>query len=46
LAPRRWRASEVFAKYIVVDLYARAVKGESEDSVIKWAESELKNIYG
>jgi multiple sugar transport system substrate-binding protein len=39
------RASEVFAKYIVVDLYARAVKGESDDSVIKWAEDELKNIY-
>ncbi|MCZ6876028.1 MAG: extracellular solute-binding protein [bacterium] len=39
------RASEVFAKYIVVDLFARAVRGESADSVIKWAESELNNIY-
>lgn len=39
------RSQEVFAKYIIVDLYARAVKGESPDSVIKWAESELKNIY-
>ena len=40
------RSQEAFAKYIIVDLYARAVKGESADSVIKWAESELKNIYG
>ncbi|MEE8303769.1 MAG: extracellular solute-binding protein, partial [Candidatus Tectomicrobia bacterium] len=39
------RSSEVFAKYIAVDLFARAVRGESADSVIKWAESELKNIY-
>jgi multiple sugar transport system substrate-binding protein len=39
------RASEAWSKYILVDLYARAVKGESADSVIKWAESELKNIY-
>lgn len=39
------RAQEAFAKYIIVDLYARAVKGESPDSVIKWAEDELKNIY-
>lgn len=40
------RASEAQAKYIVVDLFARAVKGESADSVITWAEAELKNIYG
>lgn len=39
------RSSEVLAKYIIVDLFARAAKGESADSVIKWAEGELKNIY-
>jgi multiple sugar transport system substrate-binding protein len=39
------RASEAWAKYILVDLYARAAKGESADSVIKWAAAELKNIY-
>lgn len=40
------RSSEVLAKYIIVDLFARATRGESADSVIKWAEGELKNVYG
>jgi multiple sugar transport system substrate-binding protein len=38
-------ASEVWAKYIIVDLFAKAVKGESSQSVIAWAEKELKNVY-
>ncbi len=40
------RSQEAFAKYIVVDLFARAARGESADSVIKWAAGELRNIYG
>lgn len=38
-------ASEVWAKYIIVDLFAKAVKGESPQGVIAWAEKELKNVY-
>lgn len=39
------KASEVQAKYIIIDLFARAVKGEPTKDVIAWAEGELKNVY-
>lgn len=39
------RASEVLAKYIIVDMFARAVQGDSPDAAMKWAESELKQVY-
>ena len=32
------------AKYIIVDLFAKVVKGESPRA-IAWAEQELKNVY-
>jgi multiple sugar transport system substrate-binding protein len=39
------RASEAAAKYIIVDMFARAVKGDSLDSAISFAERELKQTY-
>jgi multiple sugar transport system substrate-binding protein len=39
------QAAEAWAKYIIVDLFAKVVKGESPQSVIAWAEQELKNVY-
>jgi multiple sugar transport system substrate-binding protein len=44
-APADRRASESEAKYIIVDMFARAVKGDSIDSVVKFAENELKLVY-
>ena len=43
--PYSRRSSEVFAKYIIVDLFAKAVRGDSTRSVIEWAERELKSVY-
>ena len=43
--PYSRESSEVFAKYIIVDLFAKAVRGDSTRSVIEWAERELKSIY-
>ncbi|MBI4639516.1 MAG: extracellular solute-binding protein [Candidatus Tectomicrobia bacterium] len=43
--PYNRQASEVWAKYIIVDLFAKAVQGESSKSAIEWAEKELKNVY-
>jgi hypothetical protein len=40
------RASEARAKYILVETFARAVKGDSIGSVISFAESELKQTHG
>lgn len=39
------KASEVQAKYIIVDLFARVAKGDSVDSSIKATAQELKNVY-
>ena len=43
--PYSRESSEVFAKYIIVDLFAKAVRGDSTRSVIEWAERELKGVY-
>jgi multiple sugar transport system substrate-binding protein len=38
-------SSEVQAKYIVTDLFVRAIK-EGTNSAVAWAERELKQVYG
>jgi multiple sugar transport system substrate-binding protein len=43
--PYNRQAAEVWAKYIIVDLFAKVVKGEAPKSSIAWAEQELKNVY-
>ena len=41
------RASgEVAEKYIIVDMFARAVQGEDPKAITAWAQKELKNVYG
>ena len=44
--PADQRASLALAKYIVVDMFARAVQGESPEAAVAWAEGEYKTIYG
>jgi multiple sugar transport system substrate-binding protein len=43
--PPSQRASEVQAKYIVTDMFAKAVQGESPEAAAAWAEQELKHVY-
>jgi multiple sugar transport system substrate-binding protein len=43
--PSTAKATEVFTKYIITDMYAKAVQGTSAEEAVKWAESELKKIY-
>src|SRR5437867_3220588 len=38
-------ASEVESKYIITDMYAKAIQGMKPEDSVKWAESELKKIY-
>jgi len=40
------KAAEVLSKYIVTDMYAKAIQGASAEDAVKWAETELKSIYG
>lgn len=43
--PPTAKASEVYSKHIIVDMYAKAVQGMPPADVAKWAEGELKKIY-
>ena len=40
------KATEVYSKYIITDMYAKAVQGMAPENAVKWAEAELKQIYG
>jgi len=44
--PSTGKATEAFSKYIIVDMYAKAVQGMKAEDAAKWAESELKKTYG
>jgi multiple sugar transport system substrate-binding protein len=44
--PPSARASEAYSKYVIVDMYAKAIQGMSPEESVKWAEGELKKIYG
>jgi multiple sugar transport system substrate-binding protein len=44
--PASAKATEAFSKYIVTDMYAKGVQGTKAEDAVKWAEAELKKIYG
>ena len=44
--PPSRKASEALVKYILVDMYAQAIKGMKPEDAVKWAEVELKKAYG
>ena len=44
--PRARRRREAYSKYIIIDMYAKAIQGMSAEEAVKWAEGELKKIYG
>jgi multiple sugar transport system substrate-binding protein len=44
--PPNAKASEVYSKYIITDMYAKAAQGTKAEDAVKWAAGELKNIYG
>jgi multiple sugar transport system substrate-binding protein len=44
--PANAKASEAYSKYIVIDMYAKAIQGMSAEDSVKWAEGELRKIYG
>jgi len=43
--PASAKATEAYTKYIIVDMYAKAVQGMKAEDAVKWAEGELKKIY-
>ncbi len=43
--PANRKAAEAISKYIIVDLYAKAVQGMAAEEAVKWAHGELVKIY-
>src|ERR1700746_2169010 len=39
------KPAEVLTKYIITDMYAKAVQGSTAEDAVKWGEGELKKIY-
>jgi multiple sugar transport system substrate-binding protein len=44
--PSSRKAAEAVSKYIVTDMYAKAVQGMPAEDAVKWAHAELLKIYG
>jgi len=40
------KAAEVVSKYIITDMYAKAVQGMPAEDAVKWAHAELAKVYG
>src|SRR5215210_6569526 len=43
--PSTRKAAEVVTKYIIIDMYAKAVQGMPAEDAVKWAEAELTKVY-
>jgi multiple sugar transport system substrate-binding protein len=43
--PATAKATEAYTKYIIVDMFAKAVQGTKAEDAVKWADAELKKIY-
>ena len=44
--PWNRQSGEAQEKYIIVDMFARAARGEDPKAVAAWAQQELENVYG
>ncbi|HYN12525.1 MAG TPA: extracellular solute-binding protein, partial [Burkholderiales bacterium] len=44
--PSDRKAAEALTKYIITDMYAKAIQGGTPEAAVKWAAGELKSIYG
>jgi multiple sugar transport system substrate-binding protein len=43
--PSTRKAAEVNSKYLIIDMYTKAVQGMPAEDAVKWAHSELVKIY-
>lgn len=44
--PAGRKATEALTKYIMVDMFAKAIQGMRAEDAVAWASSEMKKIYG
>jgi len=43
--PADRKAAEGLSKYLITDMYAKAVQGTSAEDAVKWADAEFKSIH-
>jgi multiple sugar transport system substrate-binding protein len=43
--PSSRKAAEAVSKYVITDMYAKAVQGMPAEDAVKWAHAELVKIY-
>ncbi len=43
--PANRKAAEVLTKYIITDMYAKAVQGMTPEAAVKWAAEEVSKVY-
>jgi len=43
--PPNRKSAEVLTKYIITDMYAKAVQGMSAEEAVKWASEEVSKVY-
>ena len=44
--PPNQKAAEIRTKYVIVDMYAKAIQGMAAEDSVKWAHDELVKVYG
>jgi multiple sugar transport system substrate-binding protein len=44
--PADRHAAEVLSKYIIIDMYAKAVQGMAPKDAVKWAQGEVAAVHG
>lgn len=44
--PAGRKATEALTKYIMVDMFAKAIQGMRAEDAVAWASGEMKKIYG
>ena len=44
--PPSAKATEAYSKYVLTDMYAKAVQGMKAEDAVKWAGGELGTIHG
>jgi hypothetical protein len=40
------KSAEVISKYIIIDMYAKAIQGMAAEDTAKWAHAEVVKAYG
>ena len=43
--PPSARATLAYTKYVITDMYAKAVQGSTPEDAVRWANEELTRIY-